>query len=134
LPMRVLALRVLAGATAARGLLFPGILASFFLGLVFLAHLRGFGAFEAGLAFLPMTFVLGVLSSGITARLMARFGPLNVLVAGMATIIVALSLFAIADGHTSYFPGLLAGYALLGLGGGMSFLPLLTISMSEVPM
>src|SRR5439155_9965820 len=59
---------------------------------------------------------------------------LNILVAGMTTIIVALSLFAIADGHTSYFPGLLAGYALLGLGGGMSFLPLLTISMSEVPM
>src|SRR3989442_2942020 len=65
---------------------------------------------------------------------MTRFGPLNILVAGMTTIIVALSLFAIAAGHTSYFPGLLAGYTLLGLGGGMSFLPLLTISMSEVPM
>src|SRR3989442_11143325 len=64
---------------------------------------------------------------------MTRFGPLNILVAGMTTIIVALSLFAIADGHTSYFPVLLAGYAMLGLGGGMSFLPLLTISMSEIP-
>jgi len=134
LPMRVLAIRSLTGATAARALLFTGISTSFFIGVLYLQHIRGYGAFETGLAFLPMTFVLGVLSSGITARLMARFGPRNLLVAGMATIIVALSLFAIADGHTSYFPGLLAGYALLGLGGGMSFLPLLTISMSEVPM
>ena len=134
LPMRVLAIRSLTGATAARALLFTGISTSFFIGVLYLQHIRGYGAFETGLAFLPMTFVLGVLSSWITARLMARFGPRNLLVAGMATIIVALSLFAIADGHTSYFPGLLAGYALLGLGGGMSFLPLLTISMSEVPM
>jgi len=134
LPMRVLAIRSLTGATAVRALLFTGISTSFFIGVLYLQHIRGYGAFETGLAFLPMTFVLGVLSSGITARLMARFGPLNILVAGMTTIIVALSLFAIADGHTSYFPGLLAGYALLGLGGGMSFLPLLTISMSEVPM
>ena len=134
LPMRVLAIRSLTGATAARALLFTGISTSFFIGVLYLQHIRGYGAFETGLAFLPMTFVLGVLSSGITARLMARFGPRNLLVAGMTTIIVALSLFAIADGHTSYFPGLLAGYALLGLGGGMSFLPLLTISMSEVPM
>src|SRR5438270_1622505 len=134
LPMRVLAIRSLTGATAARALLFTGISTSFFIGVLYLQHIRGYGAFETGLAFLPMTFVLGVLSSGITARLMARFGPRNLLVAGTATLIVALSLFAIADGHTSYFPGLLAGYALLGLGGGMSFLPLLTISMSEVPM
>src|SRR5207244_2416873 len=117
LPMRVLAIRSLTGATAARALLFTGISTSFFIGVLYLQHIRGYGAFETGLAFLPMTFVLGVLSSGITARLMARFGPLNILVAGMTTIIVALSLFAIADGHTSYFPGLLAGYALLGLGG-----------------
>jgi len=131
---RRIAIRSLTGATAVRALLFTGISTSFFIGVLYLQHIRGYGAFETGLAFLPMTFVLGVLSSGITARLMARFGPLNILVAGMTTIIVALSLFAIADGHTSYFPGLLAGYALLGLGGGMSFLPLLTISMSEVPM
>ena len=134
LPMRVLAIRSLTGATAARAMLFTGISSAFFIGVLYLQHIRGYGAFETGLAFLPMTVVLGILSSGITARLMARFGPHSLLVVGMTTIVVALSIFAIADGHTSYFPGLLAGYTLLGLGGGMSFLPLLTISMSEVPM
>jgi len=133
LPMRVLAIRSLTGASAARALVFTGISTAFFIGVLYLQHIRGYGAFETGLAFLPTTFVLGVLSSGITARLMARFGPRNLLVVGMTTIMVALSLFAIADRHTSYFPGLLAGYALLGLGGGFSFLPLLTISMSDVP-
>lgn len=31
-------------------------------------------ALETGLAFLPLTLVLGILSLGITARLMGRFG------------------------------------------------------------
>jgi MFS family permease len=35
--------------------------------------------------------------------------------------------------HASYFPTLFIPYLLLGIGGGASFLPLLTISMSEVP-
>jgi MFS family permease len=43
-------------------------------------------------------------------------------------------MFGMANEQTAYLPGLFAGYVLLGLGGGVSFLPLLTISMSEVPM
>jgi len=52
----------------------------------------------------------------------------------MPVIIAAFALLALADGHTAYFPVLLIAYAMLGVGGGMSFMPLLTISMSEVPM
>jgi EmrB/QacA subfamily drug resistance transporter len=134
LPLRVLAIRSLTGASGARALLFTGISTSFFIGVLYLQHVHGYTAFGTGLAFLPTTAALGVLSAGITARLMARFGPRNLLVVGMATIIAALGLFAVANEQASYFPGLFAGYMLLGLGGGMSFLPLLTISMSEVPL
>jgi hypothetical protein len=35
---------------------------------------------------------------------------------------------------TAYAPSLLLAYVLLGTGGGMSFLPLLVISMSDVPL
>ena len=38
-----------------------------------------------------------------------------------------------AVAQTSYFPRIFAAYLLFGLGGGMAFMPLLTISMSEVP-
>jgi EmrB/QacA subfamily drug resistance transporter len=134
MPMRVLAIRSLTGATVARAFVFAGISTSFFVGVLYLQHIHGFSAMETGLAFLPTTATLAVMSAGITARLMARVGPRNLLFAGMPLIIAAFFLLALADGHTTYFPMLLIAYAMLGAGGGMSFLPLLTISMSEVPM
>jgi EmrB/QacA subfamily drug resistance transporter len=134
MPMRVLAIRTLTGATVARAFVFAGISTSFFIGVLYMQHIHGFNAMETGLAFLPTTATLAVLSAGITARLMARVGARNLLFAGMPVIIAAFVLLALADGHTAYFPLLLIAYAMLGAGGGMSFLPLLTISMSEVPM
>ncbi len=132
LPLHVLAIRSLTSASIVRAFVFAGISTSFFMGVLYLQHIRGYSAFEIGLAFLPTTATLGVLSAGVTARLMARVGARNVLLFGMSTIVAALALLAFADDHAGYFPTLLTAYALLGVGGGMSFMPLLTISMSEI--
>ena len=35
--------------------------------------------------------------------------------------------------HAAYFPGLFVAFLLMGLGAGASFLPLLTMGMSEAP-
>ncbi len=134
MPLRVLAIRSLAGASGARTLLFTGLFTNFFVGALYLQHLRGYTAFETGLAFLPTTLMIGVMSTGVAARLMARFGPRRLLVVGMTIIVTALAMLSSAGLGTSYAPWLLIAYALLGAGGGMSFLPLLTISMSDVPM
>jgi EmrB/QacA subfamily drug resistance transporter len=134
MPLRVLTIRSLAGASGARTLLFTGLFTNFFVGALYLQHLRGYTAFETGLAFLPTTLMIGVMSAGVAARLMARFGPRRLLVVGMTVIITALAMLSSAGLGTTYAPWLLTAYALLGAGGGMSFLPLLTISMSDVPM
>ena len=132
LPLRVLAIRSLTGASVARAFVFSGISTSFFIGVLYLQRIHGYDAFDIGLAFLPTTATLGILSAGITARVMARVGPRNILLFGLATIVTALALLAMADDHAAYFPLLLTAYALLGIGGGTAFLPLLTISMSEI--
>ena len=132
LPLGVLRIRTLTSATLARAFVFTGISSSFFIGVLYLQHIRGYDALQIGLAFLPVTLTLGVLSAGVTARLMARVGPRNVLLLGLPAIVIALGLLGFADDHAGYFPWLLAAYVLLGLGGGTSFLPLLTISMSEI--
>jgi EmrB/QacA subfamily drug resistance transporter len=134
MPLRVLAIRSLAGASGARTLLFTGLFTNFFVGALYLQHLRGYTAFETGLAFLPTTLTIGVMSAGVAARLMARIGPRRMLMVGMTVIITALAMLSSAGLSTNYAPWLLIAYALLGAGGGMSFLPLLTISMSDVPM
>jgi EmrB/QacA subfamily drug resistance transporter len=133
MPLRILRIRTLTGASAARALLVAGMFTNFFVGALYLQHVHGFSAFATGLAFLPSTLVLGVLSAGVTARLMARFGPRNLALAGMTTIAVGLALLSIAGQHANYLPELFVSYVMLGIGAGMSFMPLLTISMSEVP-
>ena len=133
-PLRVLAIRTLTGATAARALLFTGLFTNFFVGALYLQHIHGYTAFETGLAFLPTTLMIGVMSAGLAARLMARIGARNMLLAGLTIIISALVILSEVGPQTSYAPAFLIAYVLLGAGGGMSFLPLLTISMSEVPL
>ncbi|TMC38828.1 MAG: DHA2 family efflux MFS transporter permease subunit, partial [Chloroflexi bacterium] len=133
-PLRVFAIRSLTGATAARALLFSGLFTNFFVGALYLQQVHGYTAFETGLAFLPTTLMIGVMSAGLAARLMARIGPRNLLIAGLAIIVTALVILSTVGAGTGYAPSLLAAYVLLGAGGGMSFLPLLTISMSEVPL
>ncbi len=134
LPLRILRLRSLTGASAVRALLATGMFTTFFLGALYLQHVKGYTALGTGLAFLPSTAALGVLSTGITARLMGSFGPRALLIPGLATITAALALMATADVHAGYFPGIFGSYLLFGIGAGMSFMPLMTIMMAEVPM
>ena len=49
---------------------------TFFLGTLYLEHVRHYSALQTGAAFLPWTLTVAVLSQGITARLVKRFGPL----------------------------------------------------------
>jgi EmrB/QacA subfamily drug resistance transporter len=133
LPLRILRLRSLTGASAARAMLATGMFTTFFLGALYLQHVKGYSAFGTGLAFLPSTLALGVLSLGITARLMRSFGPRALLIPGLVTITIALALLSTADEHAAYFPGIFGGYLLFGIGAGMSFMPLMTIMMAEVP-
>ena len=133
MPLRILAVRSLVGASAARALLFAGLSVNFFFGALYLQHVHGYSAFQTGLAFLPVTLSLAVMSSGISARLMARFGPRTLLMGGLALIVVAMTALSNISADAAYAPQLLVAFILLGIGGGSSFLPLLTISMSEVP-
>src|SRR5207249_7043505 len=100
---------------------------------LYLQHIRGYSAFGTGLAFIPTTLALAVLSLGITARLMRSFGPRALLIPGLITITFALALQSTADAQAGYFPNLFGSYLLFGIGAGMSFMPLLTIMMAEVP-
>jgi MFS family permease len=80
-----------------------------------------------------MTLTVGWLPLGVTARLVQRFGPQRCTSFGLLAIVAALGLLAGADEQSSYFPRLFFAFALLGLGAGTSFMPLLTIALADVP-
>jgi EmrB/QacA subfamily drug resistance transporter len=133
MPLRILRLRMLMGSSLVRGLLVTGMFSAFFLGSLYLERVLGYDAIETGLAFMPLTVAIGAMSMGISARAMARFGPLRTLTVGLATIAAGLLLLAGEGVHASYFPGLFFAFLLLGLGAGASFLPLLTVGMADAP-
>jgi EmrB/QacA subfamily drug resistance transporter len=133
MPLRILRLRMLMGSSLVRGLLVTGMFSAFFLGALYLERVLGYTAIDTGLAFLPLTFAIAVLSMGLSARAVERFGAVSTLAAGLSSIIAGLLLLSTAGVHASYFPGLFFPFLLLGLGAGASFLPLLTIGMSDAP-
>jgi len=133
MPLRILRLRMLMGSSLVRGLLVTGMFSAFFLGALYLERVLGYNAIDTGLAFMPLTVSIAAMSMGISARAVARFGPLNTLAAGLLGIVGGLLLLAGDGVHASYFPGLFFAFLLLGLGAGASFLPLLTMGMSDAP-
>jgi EmrB/QacA subfamily drug resistance transporter len=133
MPLRILHLRSLIGASVVRGFLVTGMYSTFFLGTLYLEHVLHYSALQTGMAFLPWTVTVGILSLGVTARMVARFGPMRVLVAGMSTAILGLGLLGTTGLHTSFFPTIFLAYFLIGLGIGSAFMPLLTIAMADVP-
>ncbi|HEY6887050.1 MAG TPA: MFS transporter [Solirubrobacter sp.] len=133
LPFRVLRVRTLIGASIVRGFLVIGMFGTWVLGTLFVEHVLGYGAWDTGLAFLPMTMTVGALSLGTTAKVMARLGPERTVILGMSFVIVALLWLTRAGEGAAYFPELFFPFALMGLGMGTAMLPLLTIAMSGVP-
>ena len=133
MPLRILRLRGLVGSSAVRGLLVTGMYSTFFLGTLYLEHVRHYSALQTGMAFLPWTVTVGVLSTGVTARLVERFGQMRVLVPGMLSVIVGLLLLQSTGVHTSFFPTVFFAFFAIGLGIGNAFMPLLQIAMADVP-
>jgi EmrB/QacA subfamily drug resistance transporter len=133
LPFRILRVRTLIGASVVRSFLVIGMFGTWVLGTLYVEHVLGYGAWDTGLAFLPMTLTVGALSLGTTARVMARLGPERTVVLGMSFVVAALLLLTHAGEGASYFPELFFPFALMGLGMGTAMLPLLTIAMSGVP-
>jgi EmrB/QacA subfamily drug resistance transporter len=133
MPLRILRLRMLMGSSLVRGLLVTGMFSAFFLGSLYLERVLGYDAIDTGLAFMPLTVAIAALSMGVSARAVQSFGAVRTLAAGLVGIIAGLLLLAGQGVHASYFPGLFFAFLLLGLGAGASFLPLLTIGMSDAP-
>jgi EmrB/QacA subfamily drug resistance transporter len=133
MPLRIFRVPGLAASSVVRGLLITGMFASFFIGVLYLEHVRGYGVLQTGVAFLPQTLVLAALSLGVTARLVIRLGPRIPLLAGLIACGAGLLILGHAGADTHYFPDVLVSFMLIGVGAGLAFMPLLTIAMAHVP-
>jgi EmrB/QacA subfamily drug resistance transporter len=130
IPLRIFRSRNVSGSNVVQALSVAGMFGMFFLGALYLQRVLGYSALEIGLAFLPVTIVMGTLSIRYSERLIMRFGARTTLVPGLALIALGLLLFTQAPVDGSYVRHVLPVMILLGFGAGLSFPALMTLAMS----
>jgi EmrB/QacA subfamily drug resistance transporter len=130
MPLRIFRSRNVSGANVVQALLVAGMFGMFFLGALYLQRVLGYDALEIGLAFLPATIVMGILSLRYAEKLIMSFGARTTLIPAMSLIAVGLLLFSRAPVNGSYLVNVLPVMILLGLGIGGSFPALMTLAMS----
>src|SRR5215213_2503500 len=131
LPLRLLRSRAVAGANAVQVLMIGGMFGVFFLGVLYLQRVLGYDAIEIGLAFLPVSLGIGGFSLFLSPRLILRFGPRAVLIAGLASLAAGLALFSQVPVDGRYVTDVLPAMLLLGAGAGVSFPSLMGLAMSS---
>jgi len=80
-----------------------------------------------------MTLTVAASNLVLTPRLLARFGPKLTLLPGLAFIAAGLVVLTQTGQGTSYAGGPLIAFLLFGIGAGLTFVPLLTIAMADIP-
>ncbi len=130
IPLRIFRSRNVSGANAIQALFVAGMFGMFFLGALYLQRVLGYDALETGLAFLPVTIMIGALSLRYAERLIMRFGARATLLPGLVLIGAGLGLFAQVPVDGSYVTDVLPTMLLLGTGAGLSFPALMTLAMS----
>ena len=132
IPLRLFRLRNLVTANTASVLWAAAMFAWFFLSAQYLQFVLGYKPLDVGLAFLPSNLIMGVLSIGVSAKLVMRYGIKIPLAVGLLVAGTGLLLFARAPVHGHFVTDVLPSMILLGLGAGIAFNPILLASMGDV--
>src|SRR5918997_176851 len=103
----------------------------FFLNL-YLQQIQGYGAFESGLALLPMTVAIMALMIGASSRVIRRLGVKHSLVAGLGLLTVAMLMFVAApSANGSFFMHVLPASLVAAIGMSLAYIPALMSAVSQ---
>ncbi|MCW2606010.1 MAG: drug resistance transporter, EmrB/QacA subfamily [Frankiales bacterium] len=132
LPFRLFRSRSLLGADVSALLVGAGVFAMFFFVTLWMQVINGYSPIRAGLAFLPMTVVIGV-GAGICSNLLARTGPRPLLSTGTALAGAGLLLLGLRlEPGSSYVTVILPSLFLVALGMGLAFVSLTSAAVAGV--
>jgi EmrB/QacA subfamily drug resistance transporter len=101
----------------------------FFLNL-YLQQVLGYTAFPSGAALLPMTVMIMIGMIALAPRLIGRFGPKAMTVAGLALLAVGMGWLAFVRPDGSFWVDVLPASLVAALGMSMAFIPSLGTALS----
>jgi len=132
MPLRLFRSRNVAGANLVLLGVLSGMFSVFFFGARYAGEVLGYSPVEIGLAFLPLTVLIGTASTRLAQPLSERFGPRRVLMGGLSVIAAGVLLFLRSPVDGSYVEHVLPSMLLLGVGAGVSFPAIMSLAMSGV--
>ena len=130
-PLRLLRGATRSSANVTRGLVYAGMFGVFFFLTQFLQDVQGYSPLRAGLSFLPLPVSIFAASQLTSRVLMRRYSHRAVVLAGVALVggsLVAASRIGVGSTYVSIVPILVA----IGVGAGLSFVTLTTLSLQGV--
>jgi EmrB/QacA subfamily drug resistance transporter len=101
----------------------------FFLNL-YLQQVLGLGAFEAGLALVPMTLTIMVLMVAVTGRVVARFGFKRPLIAGLVILAGGITWLSLAPADGSYLSSILPATLVAATGMSLAYIPAMLAALA----
>jgi MFS family permease len=104
----------------------------YFLNL-YLQQVLGYGAFASGAALLPMTVLLMIFMTVITARLMGRFGAKPLIAGGLLVLAAGLLWLSAVEPTGTFLVDVLPASLVAALGMSLAYIPAMMAAMSAAP-
>ena len=132
LPPHIVVNRNRAGAFILMALAAVSMFGVFLFLTYYLQGVKGYSALRTGFAFLPMSATLIVTSVGIAARLLTKLPPRALLVPGMLLAAGGMAWMTRISVGGSYATEVLPAEILIGLGFGLTFMPVFSVATAGV--
>lgn len=110
---------------------YGGLSIATFIIVIFLQQVSGYSALEAGMALLPITIVMFLLSPRFGV-LSGKFGPRIFMTVGPIVASLGFAAMLSVPAHVSYFTQLLPGVMIFALGLSVTVAPLTSAVLSDV--
>ncbi len=131
-PLSIFRVNGLGFADATQLIAFAGFLALFFFLTLYMQTVLGYSAIQAGLAYLPLCFAVGI-SAGVSSQLLSRIGTRPVIVVGALISAAGMYWVSRIPVHGSYLSDVLPGMLVLSVGIGPVFVGVTTAANAGVP-
>src|SRR6195256_2218142 len=130
-PLRIFSNRSLSAADATLLVMVAALFGMFFFLTLYFQQVLGYSALKTGIAYLPLSLSL-IGASGVASRFVDRFTPKPILVAGLLISSGGFVFLTSVSGHGDYESHVLPAMIILGVGMGMSFVPVTIAGTSGV--
>jgi EmrB/QacA subfamily drug resistance transporter len=133
MPFSIWRVRRLGSANLAMMLLGAAWIPMWYFLNLYLQQVLGYGAFASGAALVPMTVLLMIFMTMITARLMMKFGAKPLIVGGLLVLAAGLVWLSAVEPTGSFLVDVLPASLVAALGMSLAYIPTMMTAMAGAP-